>query len=917
MPTDRTPASPKRLRGFVVSHTRWDRAGSLPFEANRLHLVRLVDAVLDVLAREPEYRSFTLDGQTAILDDYLEIRPERRAEIAALVKAGRIFVGPCFVLPDEFLVSGESLIRNLQRGLRTVRALGGECRDAYMPDSFGHIAQMPQILRGFGLRSFLFVRGVSQELFDRAGVEFTWEAPDGSAVLALYMRGGSDNASALGHPARFGNFRGRAPEAVLAVLRLKEAIAALEPHAPSGALVLCNGGAHMPPQPELPRLLDVARAEIEGIELVHAHCSEAVDAVLGADLRREIHRGELLGNAHHPVLSSVWSSRTPLKLVNHRAESRLEKIAEPLVAALGPAAGAEHVARLDEAWRQLLLCHAQVDVCGTGVDEVHEDARYRFQQCELASESIVSEALRALALSSGMTSGPGREIVAVVNPNSEPFAGGIDVDVLWRGSIDLDSGLDFTLFDPEGRGIRVSVDVLDTEAFEARHLDHRRGVRLLVAFQARVPAHGIAFYELVAGEDPADWIDEDAGKNAIENEHYRIEARRNGSLSITHKPSGRTYDDALLFEDQPDRGDLFSFSPDPEARPASTRGISHAETDAWKGPNSQHMRIQLDWLPGYLPRELKDAGSIRLTTDVLLQDGSDRIEFRTSIDTLLPDHRLRVLLPVGRAITASNAGTSFAIERRERATAIEPEAAPERWNGYPGELVYTAQFSRDFVHAEDADGGVLVAHRGIHEYELVDGPPPKEGPRPTFCALTLMRAVGTISREGGRIRRVNAGPSLSTETSQMVSPGDLFEFAWQAVPAGIPAAELFPRAMRFAHPVHAEQVWMGEFERAAASTRPRRYGFLKVDNALVSVSAIKLAGAGRLVVRLWNRAGTTQNATIALSPELCSGRTPVRAERCDLNEDPIGACRLAGGIARLELRPHEIATLAFVFENQP
>ena len=917
MTHDRAPASPKRLRGFVVSHTRWDRAWYLPFEGYRLHLVRLVDSVLDILAREPEYRSFTLDGQTAMLEDYLELRPERRAEIAALVKARRLFLGPCYVLPDEFLVSGEALIRNLQRGMRTVRALGGECQDGYMPDSFGHIAQMPQILRGFGLRSFLFMRGVSQELFDRAGVEFTWEAPDGSGVLALYLRGGYDNASALGQPERFGNFRGRVPEAALAVARLKEAIAQLEPHAASGALVLCNGCDHMPPEPELPRLLDVARAEIEGVEIVHANYSEAVDAVLGAGLSRETHRGELLGNAHHPVLSSVWSARTPLKLVNHRAESRLEKIAEPLVAALGPVAGVEHVARLDEAWRQLLLCHPHDDVCGCSIDEVHEDARYRFQQCEMATEGIVSDALRVLAVSSGTTSKPGREVLAVVNPNSEPFAGGVDVDVLWRGKIDLDSGLDFTLFDPDGRGIRVSVDVLDTDAFEARHLDYRRGVRLLVAFQAKVPAHGIAFYELVAGEDPADWIDEDAGKNAIENEHYRIEARRNGSLSITHKPSGRTYDDALLFEDQPDRGDLYSFSPDPESKPASTRGVSHAETDAWKGPNSQHMRIQLDWLPGFLPRELKDAGSIRLTTDILLQDGSDRIEFRTSIDTLLPDHRLRVLLPIGRAITASNAGASFAIERRERATAIEPEAAPERWNGYPSELVYTTQFSRDFVHAEDADGGVLVAHRGIHEYELVDGPPPKEGPRPTFCALTLMRAVGTVSREGGRIRRVNAGPSLPTETSQMVSPSDLFEYSWQAVPAGTPAAELVPRAMRFAHPVHAEQVWMGEFERATGSTRPRRYGLLKVDNALVSVSALKLASASRLVVRLWNRAGTAQNVTIALSPELCSGRTPARAERCDLNEDPIGACRLVGSIARLELRPHEIATLAFVFENKP
>ena len=63
---------------------------------------------------DSSYGHFLLDGQLAVLDDYLEIRPENEDRIGALAAAGRITVGPWYILMDEFLVSGETIIRNLQ-----------------------------------------------------------------------------------------------------------------------------------------------------------------------------------------------------------------------------------------------------------------------------------------------------------------------------------------------------------------------------------------------------------------------------------------------------------------------------------------------------------------------------------------------------------------------------------------------------------------------------------------------------------------------------------------------------------------------------------------------------------------------------------------------------------------------------------
>ena len=124
---------------ILVPHTHWDREWYRTHEQFRYRLVRLLDGLLDMLEEDPEFRHFTLDGQSVLVDDYLEVRPGARERLAKLVREGRILVGPWYVLPDEWLVSGEALIRNLRLGLRKARGLGGSMNLGYVPDQFGHV----------------------------------------------------------------------------------------------------------------------------------------------------------------------------------------------------------------------------------------------------------------------------------------------------------------------------------------------------------------------------------------------------------------------------------------------------------------------------------------------------------------------------------------------------------------------------------------------------------------------------------------------------------------------------------------------------------------------------------------------------------------------------------------------------------
>ena len=151
-------------KAFIVSHTHWDREWYQPYHQFRVSLVRVVRELLDRLEGDAEFEHFVLDGQTILLEDYLEIHPEDRERLEKLVVQGSLSVGPWYILPDEFLVSGEATVRNLDIGCKTAKAFGGAQKIGYLPDSFGHIAQMPQILRGAGIDSFVYTRGNGDEI---------------------------------------------------------------------------------------------------------------------------------------------------------------------------------------------------------------------------------------------------------------------------------------------------------------------------------------------------------------------------------------------------------------------------------------------------------------------------------------------------------------------------------------------------------------------------------------------------------------------------------------------------------------------------------------------------------------------------------------------------------------------------------
>ncbi|WP_242978218.1 glycoside hydrolase family 38 N-terminal domain-containing protein [Hydrogeniiclostridium mannosilyticum] len=143
---------------FVVCSSHLDREWYVSYEQTRIYIDGVINRVLDILARQPDYR-FMLDGQTSVLEDYLEIYPEREEEIARFVQEGRLLIGPWYIQPDECLPIGESIARNLLLGEKISRRYGEPMKVGYVPDAFGHISQLPQIFTQFGIHNAFMSRG--------------------------------------------------------------------------------------------------------------------------------------------------------------------------------------------------------------------------------------------------------------------------------------------------------------------------------------------------------------------------------------------------------------------------------------------------------------------------------------------------------------------------------------------------------------------------------------------------------------------------------------------------------------------------------------------------------------------------------------------------------------------------------------
>ncbi|MBI3962437.1 MAG: hypothetical protein HY335_06780 [Deinococcus sp.] len=874
----------KRYHAVVVSTTHWDRAWYAPFQEFRARLVSMIDWLIDTLDSNPVFTSFTLDGQTVVLEDYLEVRPEREPDLRRLVKAGRLLIGPWYVLPDEFLVSPEAIIRNFLLGHSIARKLGGVNQEGYNPDSFGHVAQLPQILAGFGLHSALFWRGVGDE-GEELGNEFWWEAPDGTRVLACFLRHGYHNIANLGYPMLWGETRPFVPSADLALAQIRSAVDKLTPYARTSALLLVNGIDHADPQPEVPLFLQQANAKLDDVEVMHGTLSDYVRRVRAEAKELPVYRGEFNRGRYSVILQGVYSARMGIKQRNEQVQTLLERYAEP-IAALATTLGAEYPSGLlATAWRHLLKNHPHDDICGCSVDQVHREDWYRFDQAAQIGQLVTREQWRVLTERLDHQGRQGTPLVVF-----HPLA--------WGRSGVIVGEVEFAPKDPRAESFMLRDEAGQPVPHQVLGVEERFSLEPLkplprrvarVAFPAQIPPCGYTTLYLTAGKPAQAQTDLKVLPNGAENQYLRLEIAANGTLRLTHKGTGRTFSGLLAFEDTEDAGDEYDYSPAVHTQTLTSQGNRARVRQVEAGPLRITYEVSLELpLPASLSADRKQRSAEQVPCScsslVTVTAGSPLVEVTTRFQNRVKDHRLRVRFPTSITGDRVYADGHFAVLER-------PITVPEV-SGWAQPPVPT-QHQRYFVDVNDGQAGLAVLNRGLPEYEIV---PTAQG---NEIALTLLRAVGYLSRGDLLTRPGNAGPWTMPAPEAQCLGEHIFHFAillhqgeWSQV---VRLAQEFAALPLLVRGDSRSGLLPEEFQSASLSrggeaqlqeplpaSLPATHSFLALQPETLVLSALKRSEDGPdLIVRCYN-----------CSPAPVTGRLrsawPLRAATLvNLAEEPI------------------------------
>ena len=567
----------------LIPHTHWDREWYLPRASFHARLIPMIDELIERLQGDPGFRTFLLDGQTVIVEDYLRARPERETDVKALVKTGRLQVGPWYVLADELIPSAESLIRNLLLGSGDAERLGGRLDVLYSPDAFGHPAVLPTLAREFGLKYGVVWRGLG----GRPGQDhdfFRWRAVDagGREILLWHLPpDGYEIGAAL--PAA----GARLPDLWKAV-RAKLVARAACKHIP-----LFIGADHHAPHPTVARLRDL----LADLEPASAFRISRLDEFFQAadSTPAQAVEGELRSSYGYTwTLQGVHGTRAPLKRRHGQIELWLERIAEPLAALARLSGGGDRRPILDLAWRTIVRTQFHDTIAGTTADTVAAAAETRLTEVAAYAAEVTRAGLLDLA---GHDANARRERIdgsepalLLWNPAVRP-RGGVtvtDITVFRRdvlvgppsdGRVAREGGgyRPFSLYDREGRALPVQVlaQRRAQERLEAtRHYPDQDEVdQVRVAFRA--PAvHGLGVAALTAGPPvPLARGDEVRVQGrALENRFVQVAFESNGALTLVDRRRNERYGDLLRLEDSGDAGDAYSYCPPLRHRIKQSRG---------------------------------------------------------------------------------------------------------------------------------------------------------------------------------------------------------------------------------------------------------------------------------------------------------------------------------------------------------
>ncbi len=839
---------------YVVNHTHWDREWYQTFEQFRYRLKNAVEHIVDMM-EEGQMETFLFDGQTIILEDYKEVADgEDYERLLSLITKKQIEVGPWYVLPDEFLISGESLLRNLQIGIQTSKRLGSDYQIGYLPDTFGHISQLPQIFRGMGIDTALIFRGALSK-----HTEVTWIGADQTQCLTIVL------------PLWEGYYQPFLSEDAFKE-KTKEYTERIEPFLNTSEMLLLHGADHMVPAKDIKWRIGLLNNYLENTQVKECKMSTYVKTLSGRVTKEQI-AGEQRNCEKAYILPGVLSARSYLKVQNQQCEDLLTGWVEPVDLLRKDKSNCGQF--ITHLWKTLIKNHPHDSICGCSIDEVHEEMEMRSKKIMQAGNSFVQQKMNTICHTDLHQY---NDYLYVFYPHlHENHSVYIETEVTIP--VDKDTG-NIGLYEGD---TRIAIDVLRSEKREVFVSEMEKQpnwypcIVYTIGFVSSFDGMQLKAFHITQEPVEKRLALLMTTKKHIENEYYKIEISSDETLRVYDKKTGLIYDNLHQITSTLDCGDEYTYCPPTYdcmtkatmlKAPVVTSGKSFETISISQGLN---MPQELD---AKRDGAADDTVLSEIFTKITLCINDPVIHFKTTVDNKAKDHRLRVGFPLSKKADCSYGDTPFDLVERPVLCDIGFHAGKQK------EVPVNTHPSSSVVYAE----GIGVLHGGLQEYEVGYYDENRDA-----IYMTLMRCVGWLSRDDFSTRGGGAGPKMPTPQAQCIGT---YTFDY-----GLTLAQPKERLINLAKQMRIKCIVNQGLLAEIPST------LCALDNPDIVVTACKKNEMKHLIVRLFNPA-TKQKAC-----SLTFGRPLKKVWESNLLDEPVQELIAESHKISLSLKPKQIYTL--------
>ncbi|WP_414947206.1 alpha-mannosidase [Enterococcus faecium] len=754
---------------YIISHSHWDREWYMAYERHHMRLIELIDDLLELFEVDPSFNSFHLDGQTIILDDYLQVRPEKRQAIQQAINEGKLRIGPFYILQDDFLISSESNVRNMLIGMEESRKWGTPVMLGYFPDTFGNMGQTPQLMKQAGISAAAFGRGVKPIGFDNQVLEaenyssqyseMWWKGPDQTAIFGLLFANWYSNGNEI--PVE--------KEAALAFWKQK--LADAEQYASTNHLLMMNGVDHQPVQKDISKAIHLANELFPDYEFIHSNFTDYLEAVQ-KDVPEDLGsvEGELTSQETDGwyTLANTASARVYLKQWNTKVQRQLENITEPLATMAYEVSGNYPHDQLDYAWKTLMQNHPHDSICGCSVDSVHREMIPRFEKADEVGKYLAQDSLEQLTAAIDTTGFPKDsfpfvivntagmdktgEAEITIELERKRFAEGIPEQLYQelenlpkrKYHVETKSGATIPAILSE-ETVQFGYD-LPKDRFRVPYM--ARMIKVTLPLE-NMPAFSWETFALVEGEAKAEEKETMIHQSGriIENGPLHLTIEKNGTITMEDRKNKRKLNNLHIFEDIGDIGNEYIFKQPFCDQPILSSNKENSEVKVlvdtpeiakisilqeMEIPVSADERLEKEqqMVVEFRYRKAersKEKRILQIKTIMTIRKDSKKIDFETTLDNQMKDHRLRVLFPTKLHVEHHEADSIFEVVKR-------PNHVSKSW-----ENPTNPQHQQAFVNIHDEEYGVTVGNFGLNEYEVTE-----DGQ----IAVTLLRSVGELGDWG-------------------------------------------------------------------------------------------------------------------------------------------------------------------------